>query len=466
MLVTHKTRRQLRIQNTIFLVLLLSVTSVLAWLSARYSFEADWTATGSNTLSKASTVLLGRLKDPVFITSYATEDDNIRRSVTSIIKRYQRHKPDLTLNFINPDLVPDEIRTLGITLNGELLIKYQGRQETLKNISEQNITNVLQRLARSGERWLTFLDGHGERKAQGTANHDLGNWVQHLETKGFKTQTHTLAQNPQLPDNSSVLILAGPQVNFLPGEVKLIKQYVTDGGNLLWLSDPGDLHGLMPLARTLGISFETGTIVDPTTQMLGLNDPRFALVAEYPNHEITKNIEALTLYPQAVGLKLIPPPGWTSHNLLRTESRSWSETGKIAGSIQFNKGSDVLGPFTLGVALTRKIPSIDIQAVSDQSSNPPIDNDTTTQRIVIIGDGDFLSNAYLGNGGNLKIGINIINWLAHDDNFIDIPVKMAIDKNLQLSPIAQGVIGFGFLFIIPLSFAGAGLFVWWSRRKS
>ncbi|MCK4587298.1 MAG: ABC transporter, partial [Gammaproteobacteria bacterium] len=161
-----------------------------------------------------------------------------------------------------------------------------------------------------------------------------------------------------------------------------------------------------------------------------------------------------------------PPPGWTSHNLLRTESRSWSETGKIAGSIQFNKGSDVLGPFTLGVALTRKIPSIDIQAVSDQSSNPPIDNDTTTQRIVIIGDGDFLSNAYLGNGGNLKMGINIINWLAHDDNFIDIPVKMAIDKNLQLSPIAQGVIGFGFLFIIPLSFAGAGLFVWWSRRKS
>jgi len=123
MLVTHKTRRQLRIQNTIFLVLLLSVTSALAWLSSRYSFEADWTATGSNTLSKASTVLLDRLKDPVSITSYATEDDTIRRSVASIIKRYQHHKPDLTLNFINPDLIPDEIRTLGITLNGELLIK-------------------------------------------------------------------------------------------------------------------------------------------------------------------------------------------------------------------------------------------------------------------------------------------------------------------------------------------------------
>jgi len=260
-------------------------------------------------------------------------------------------------------------------------------------------------------------------------------------------------------------VLAGPQVNLLPGEVKLIKQYVTAGGNLLWLADPGDLHGLRALARTLGISFVAGTIVDPTTQLLGLNDPRFALVAEYPNHEITKNIEALTLYPQAVGLKLIPPAGWTSHNLLRTDSNSWSETGKIAGSIQFNKGSDVAGPFTLGVALTRSIPSTDIHAVNEQSTNPPSNNTATAQRIVIIGDGDFLSNAYLGNGGNLKIGINIINWLAHDDNFIDIPVKMAIDKNLQLSPMAQGVIGFGFLFIIPLTFAGAGLLIWWKRRK-
>ena len=456
MLVTHKTHRQLRIQNTIFLVLLLSVTGTLAWLSTQYHFDADLTATGRNTLSKSSTVLLGQLKEPISIISYATKDDSIRRSVSSIIKRYQRHKSDLTLKFVNPDLVPDEIRSLGIKVNGELLIKYQGRQETLKNISEQDITNTLQRLARSGERWLIFLDGHGERKAHGPANHDVGNWVQHLESRGFKAQAHTLAQHPQLPDNSSVLVLAGPQIDLLPGEVKLIKQYINNGGNLLWLTDPGDLHGLAPLASTLGISFEAGIIVDPTTQMLGLSDPRFALVSDYPKHEITNNIEALTLYPQAVGLKLIPPPGWTSHNLLRTESRSWSETDKIVGSIQFNKGKDVAGPFTIGVALTRKTPLLDAQSTKTLPK---------TQRIVVIGDGDFLSNAYLGNGGNLKMGINIINWLAHDDDFIDIPVKMATDKNLQLSPIAQGFIGFGFLFIVPLTFAGAGLLIWWSRRK-
>ena len=461
MLVTHKTHRQIQIQNTLFLVLLLSITGALAWLSTRYSFEADWSESGRNTLSEASTAVLNQLEDPVSITSYATKDENIRHSVTTIIKRYQRHKSDLTLDFVNPDLVPDEIRTLGITLNGELMVEYQGRKENLKNITEQSITNALQRLARSGERWLIFLDGHGERKAHGKANHDLGNWVQQLEVKGFKTLSHTLAQKPQLPDNARVLVLAGPQVNLLPGEVKLIKQYVTDGGNLLWLTDPGDQHGLMPLAKTLGIRFEPGAIVDPTTQLLGIDDPRFALVANYATHDITKNIEALTLYPQAVGLKLIPPPGWTSHDLLRTETRSWSETGKISGSVKFDADSDVAGPFTIGIALSRKIPASDNQTSDSQSTSAQ----SATQRIVVIGDGDFLSNAYLGSGGNLKMGMNIINWLAHDDNFIDIPLKMTLDKNLQLSPVAQGVIGVGFLLVIPLTFAGAGFFVWRTRRK-
>ena len=456
MLVTHKTHNQVRIQNAFFIVLLLSITGALAWLSTQYSFNADWSESGRNTLSEASTVLLNQLEDPVSITSYATEDEAIRRSVTSIIKRYQRHKTDLTLTFVNPDLVPDKIRTLGIKLNGELLIKYQGQQENLKNINEQSITNALQRLARSGERWLVFLDGHGERKAHGAANHDLGSWVQQLEAKGFKAQAHTLAQKPQLPENTRVLVLAGPQVNLLPGEVKLIKEYVTKGGNLLWLTDPGDQHGLTTLAKALGINFEPGTIVDPTTQMLGLNDPRFALVASYPTHDITKNIETLTLYPQAVGFKVTPPPGWTSHNLLSTDARSWSETGKIAGSLQFNSGSDVTGSLTIGIALTRKIPVADNQTASGKP---------TTQRIVVIGDGDFLSNAYLGNGGNLNMGLNVINWLSHDDNFIDIPLKVASDRSLQLSPLAQGIIGIGFLFVTPLTFAGAGFFVWWSRRK-
>lgn len=469
MFVTQKTQRRTRLENVLFLFLFLGVVGLLAWLSTRYSFEADWTANGRNTLSSASTSLLTELTDPVTITSYATEDQSVRQAVTQLIKKYQRYKPGLSFAFVNPDLEPNSVRDLGITLNGELLVQYQGRSENLKSLSEQGLTNSLQRLARSGERWLVFIEGHGERKPRGVANHDLGQWSQQLISKGFKIQTHNLVQNPQLPDNTRVLVLAGPQLNLLPGEVALIQQYLTAGGNLLWLSDPSDKdsnaapqHGLMPLAEQLGISFQAGTIVDPTTQILGVSDPRFALVADYPKHIISQNIDALTLFPQAQGLSFTSTPDWEAHKLLLTEARSWSETGVLSGTLQFDAGKDIAGPLNLGVALTHTHSNDEITTEDSAQASP---QSTPQQRVVVIGDGDFLANAYLGNGANLSLGVNIINWLAHDDNLIHIPARLATDRQLELSSVAQGVIGLGFLFVLPLMLGASGFMIWWQRRK-
>jgi ABC-type uncharacterized transport system involved in gliding motility auxiliary subunit len=90
---------------------------------------------------------------------------------------------------------------------------------------------------------------------------------------------------------------------------------------------------------------------------------------------------------------------------------------------------------------------------------------TREQRIVVIGDGDFLSNAYLGNGGNLALGLNIIQWLTHDDAFIAIQPKTAPDQTLVLDRNAQIAISLGFLLVLPMALLIAGLAIWLRRRK-
>ena len=42
------------------------------------------------------------------------------------------------------------------------------------------------------------------------------------------------------------------------------------------------------------------------------------------------------------------------------------------------------------------------------------------QRIIVVGNGAFLSNTYLGNAGNLQLGIAMVNWLAAEDDLVAI----------------------------------------------
>jgi len=458
MKINNKVRLQLRLQNIIFLLLLLSIIGLLGWLSQRYSFETDLTANQRNTLSQASIKLLQQMPEPVRITAFARESELLptRRKIRELIDRYQRHKPDIQLRFVDPNTEPDRVRSEGITVDGELIIEYQQRREHIQNLNEETLTNTLQRLLRSGEQKIVFISGHGERRPAGQANHDYGQFIKQLASKGIQASTLALTEQPEIPPDTSVLIIAGPQLDYLPGEVKLIQDYLDRGGNLLWLHDPGSRYGLDSLAESIGISFVPGTIVDPTTQVLGIDDPSFALVTSYPGHPIVKDFTYMTIYPRAVGLQHFEKNNWKAAVLLQTVERSWSETSKLEGSIRFDDGQDTPGPLTIGFALSRS--NADVTENKTEITQ-------SSQRVIVLGDGDFLSNAYLGNQGNQDLGYRLINWLSHDDNFISIPSTTAQDTELVLEERTWSLLGLLFLIVIPLILLAAGIIIWLQRRK-
>ncbi|MCW9024633.1 MAG: GldG family protein [Gammaproteobacteria bacterium] len=454
--INRKTLLQLRIQNIIFLVLFLCVIGLLAWLSKTYNYQADWTATQRNTLSKASSKLLERIPGQIKITAFASESDllPVRKKIKDIVNRYQRHKDDIELHFINPETEPELTRSQGITIDGELIVEYQSRSEHVKNLNEEVLTNTLQRLMRSSEQKIVFISGHGERKPDGQANHDYGQFMHHLSSKGIKASSLSLNDTPEIPADTAVLVIAGPQVKYLQGEIELIQTYIDNGGNLLWLHDPGELYGLESIAIKLGINFTSGIIVDPTTQVLGIADPSFALITQYRTHPISKDFSLMTIYPRAVGIEYTENSDWDAAPFLQTVARSWSETAPLEGVIDFNPGEDTEGPLTIGLTLTKKSSASDTET-----------KNTAEQRIIVMGDGDFLSNAYLGNQGNQDMGYNILNWLSHDDEFISIPSSTAPDTELILDEITWSIIGLLILIGFPVILLGSGITIWIKRRK-
>ncbi len=456
MFVTKKTRLQNRLNSIVMFCLLSISAGLLAWLSHQHAVEYDWTASGRHTLSLASRDLLARMPDKIEITSYARENALLRDAVKKFIAKYQRHKPDIVLRFVNPDAVPDEVRNLGISVDGEIVVRYQDRSEHVKSDKEQVFTNALQRLARNQERWIAYVEGHGERNALGDANHDMGDWAKQLFNQGYRVQPINLGETQAVPDNTSILVIASPRIEYLPGELDLILDYISRGGNLLWLHEPGPLYKLDALQELLSLRFFKGAIIDYAGQLIGINDPTISLVTKtlYSPHPITKGFEYTTLFPMAGAIELLESDKWNARPILGTGDHTWSETAKLEGEVEFNSDSDTLGPLTIGISLEREVDS--------EQGDELV---TKQQRIVVMGDGDFLSNTYLANSGNNELGTRLINWLSSDDEFIAIPPKVTNDTQLNISSTILGIIGIGFLFVLPAAFIVIGITISLRRKR-
>jgi ABC-type uncharacterized transport system involved in gliding motility auxiliary subunit len=453
----RSTRRRLWLQNLLFYTLFGGVIGLLAWTSTRYVFQSDWSVGSRNTLSEASRTVLAGLNGPVRVTAYARDNPALRDGITRLVDRYQRYKADLTLHFINPDLLPDRVRELEITRDGELYLEYRGRGAKVQHLGEQAVTQALQRLSRQTERLLLFLDGHGERKPLGTANYDLGIFVRELAKTGILARSLDLAVEGHIPP-SAALVIAGPRAPLSPEAIEAILDFLERGGNLLWLLEPGEPSAQRRLAAALGVAARPGVVVDPDAQKLGILNPAFIPIADFGPHPITESLREPALLPQAAALEVHPFASWTAAILLECPPRSWVEVGSIDIPLRFDpERAGSSGPPIVGVALFRPYPI--------ESPDPDAPRPGSEQRVVVIGDGDFLSNTYLGNGANLALGSNIITWLLGDEALIAIPLKTAPDLRLRLSEGALALLAAVFLVGLPGMLLASGWLIWFRRRR-
>ncbi|MFV2056320.1 MAG: GldG family protein [Thiohalomonadales bacterium] len=456
-----------RKQNAIFYILLFSLMGLLAFLSLRFSVEVDMTYSKRNTLTEATQLLLSRLDKPVTILVFASAELGIRKPINDLLQRYQQLKNDIDIQFIDPEREPLLVQQYQVTSDGEVVILYGDRSEQLRRHSEQAYSNALQKLSRNEQPWLIFSKGHGEREPHRQANHDMSDWIKLAEERGYRAQAHNLTALGTIPNNTAVLIIASPALDFLAGEVAIIEDYIDRGGNLLWLVDPGSLAQLDSLAAKLHLRFESGTVVDPTGKAVSIQDPRFTVVTEYPSHPVTQDFRVLSLFPTARAVTILDNQEWQSTNILMTHARSWAERGEIKGNIRYDSDTDLKGPLSIGVALTRTVQRTPATALTAELGADDNAQSLTThkqQRIVVVGDGDFLSNTYVGNGGNITLGLNMLNWLSSDDQLLNIPIISAPDKQLLLTETTQAMIAIMFFIVIPLGFAATAARIWYKRR--
>jgi ABC-type uncharacterized transport system involved in gliding motility auxiliary subunit len=444
-----------RLDGWLFALILLVAAGAIGYLTTRHATQSDWTANGRTSLSPQSRAVLAAMDGPVEIVSYANPQGDLRQVVAGFLQRYQAVKPDLHLQFVDPQLDPARMRELGITVNGALILHYKDREQRLDELSERSLTNALERLLRGSDRIVAFVTGDGERRADGKANADMGTFISQLEGRGMRAVPLNFAQVHQVPQHTDLVVLASPSLPLPPGATQALIDYVQTGGNLLWLTEPAnDDLGLKPLADALGVRVLPGVLVDGSGAALGLQDPRQITLGDYPPQAITSGFTLITLFPQVSALAQVGQADWSMHPFLRSSPRSWTEFHPIdnaqSSNIRYDAAAGELkGPLDFGFAMSRLSPS----------------PDKSEQRAVVIGDGDFLSNTFLGNGGNRALGERIFDWLLGDDKLVNLPPRGAPDRVLQISQGQLDAVSFGFMIALPLLLLLIGALIVWRRRR-
>lgn len=423
-------------------------------LGVRYSTRIDLTEQRFFFLAPQSQQVLRNLKQPVKVVLFETEP---QPAIRTLLESYQRQGKGLfRFEFIDPQAQPGLAQRYGAKNPGDVFLESGQRVEPLEEMfAEANLTPAIQRVTSDRRSQVYFIQGHGElplTAGQGS----LSEALKSLKAESMITQPLNLIQRQQIPADANVIVIAGAKQPFLDVEVKLLRQYLQQGGSLLLMLDPETKTGLEPLLQDWGIKLDSRLIVDASGsgQLVGLG-PAVPLVTRYGQHPITKDFapEAVSFFPLAQAVDIQPSKAFEVSPLLFTGDQSWAESSPDSAQLQFDSTRDRKGPLTLGVAIRRANQQPTQQAARAET------------RLVVIGDSDFATNGLIGKGLNGEIVLNAITWLSNrQDLAMAIRPKEAINRRLDLTPQTSRVVSLIALGLLPLAaFGTAGIF-WWRQR--
>ena len=458
-------------------VVVLGILFAINYLSSRHNKRWDLTAAKQFSLSDQTKKVLQGLQKPVRIRVFDRSEGFPR--FRERLDEYQYASKQVSVEYIDLEKRPTLANELKIQTAGTVVIDYEGRTERVTSDAEQDLTNGLIKVIQGKTHKVYFVQGHGEHTPDTSDRTGYSTIGASLKNDNFETDNIVLAQQKAVPDDASVLVVAGPKTDFFPAEIELLKKYLAKGGKIMFLLDPPDrsdsppLTNLIALVKDWGIDVGSNIVVDVSGmgQLLG-TDVSVPVAAKYETHPITDRFNLLTAYPLARSVSSIQGGvnGHNAQNLIDTSKNSWAETDikrlTQSGQVEreLDKG-DKAGPVSLGAAVSAAATDAPAPpANAGDPANKPADSPKPESRIVVFGDSDFVTNGYLGIPGNRDLFLNSVNWLSQQENLISIRPTDPEDRRVSLTADQAKLVFWLSILIIPGLILAGGVQTWWRRR--
>lgn len=515
---TLKVQTLTRVGIVAVILVLLNVVSV------RLFGRLDLTKNSVYTLSDASKNLVRNLDDRLTIKAYFTEDlpapyNNVRRTVLDQLNEYKAYaRGNLQFEFIDPsgEKGEQEAQQQGIqpvqvqVINDDklelkrgymgLVLMYEDRKEVLpvvQNMStlEYDLSSTIKRLTQTSRKKIGLLTGEGEASLNDIQR------AHQLLSRQYDVQTVDVSKGQPVPPDVAALIIMAPKNPFSDMAKYQIDQYIMRGGKVAFLLNKVDASLQQQFGRQLDLKIEDmletyGLRINPdlvrdaqcapisiVQQQYGFSIqtqvqfPYIPIASEVSKDNVmVKNLQSIVLFfVSSVDTTNLTSKGLHGEFLIRSSKQSGRQTQVFYfdPTARYTREMFAEAHIPVAVVVSGKFKSFfaDKPVPHDTSAGAVPPNETPLKqspdtRIVLVGDGDFAKDQYLGGRDNLTFFANMVDYLADDAGLITIRSKDVAPPPLeQVSDGTKKAYKYANMLLPPLIVMGFGL-VRWQMRKA
>jgi ABC-type uncharacterized transport system involved in gliding motility auxiliary subunit len=457
-------RRSLQVTSNaligaVAMVLILGVLNVMA---VRYSQQWDLSENQQFSLAPQTQAVVRSLQKPLKVWTFRAKPPIQTLEEETLLERYQKFNRDrFSFEFVDSQANPGLARKYEVRSPQQVILDYDSRTKTMTGpLTEANLTPAIAAIIRDQQLTVYFLEGHGEVPLTG-GELNFQAAAEELAQQDIAVEPLNLVQQPQIPADANVLIIAGPKRPYLEPEVQLLRNYLKQGGRLFVMLNPESKTNLEGLLQAWGVTLDNRIIVDASgagEQLLGLG-PAVPVVFDYGSHPITQDFDkGFSFFPLAQAVTVTPAAEREATALLMTGEQTWAEQNPDSSKLERNPNVDRPGPLSIGVAIEQPVETPTAESATPSSS-------AAATRLVVLGDSDFATTGPFGQGLNGDLFLNVVNWLGGDQSTaLSLRPKQQVERRLDLKTGTFRLLAVIAVLLLPLAaLVGAGV-MWWRRR--
>jgi ABC-type uncharacterized transport system involved in gliding motility auxiliary subunit len=456
-------------------LLALGVVVAANAISIKHSARWDLTENKRNSVSAQTIQVLRTLKSPVTAIAFFRSDTPGKKTAEDLLAQYAKYSGGrFTWRLEDTDRAPALARQYGVESYGTVVLEGgpagQTRTEKVLDAEEEKLTNAIVKVTRSGKRVIYMVKGHGEREIGNTDRAGFSQAKDQMEKANYEVKELFLARDPKIPDDAAIVIVPGPKTDLFPQELAALDAYIARAGKVLFMAGPFQADATVKYLTKYGIVVDNDVVIElnPIGQLFGVG-PLVPVVGQYESHPITKDMAGvMTLFPltRSVEAAKAMPKGIQASPLALTSRQSWGETDKSV--FQTGKATpdanEKTGPLAVAMVATVDVPSDPkIEAAEGTDAAKKV---APKARLVVVGTADFASNQFLGAQGNRDFFLNVVSWLAEEEDLISIRAKDPKQNPVVLTSAQSMLVGWLPVVVLPGTVLICGIMVVRQRRRA